>query len=65
MQFQYTVIKVSAEGGWTLGGKVDGEKLAAELNRLGAVGWELVSAFDTNMGHGATRDVILILKKSV
>jgi hypothetical protein len=65
MQFQYMVVKVSAESGWTLGGKVDEGKLSNELNRLGAVGWELVSAFDTNMGYGATRDVVLILKKAV
>ena len=64
MKYEYTVLTVAAETGWfTLGGKVDGEKLSGELNRLGRDGWELVSTFDTNMGHGATRDVVLILKR--
>lgn len=64
MTFQYTVLKIASEQQiFSMGGKVDGEKLAAELNRLGREGWELVSAFDTNMSYGQTRDVVLILKK--
>ncbi len=64
MKYQYTVLKIAGEQNlFSMGGKVDAEKLALELNRLGREGWELVSAFDTNMSAGQTRDVILILKK--
>ncbi len=64
MKYQYTVLKIASEQNlFSMGGKVDAEKLALELNRLGREGWELVSAFDTNMSAGQTRDVILILKK--
>lgn len=63
MKYEYTVLMVAAEKGLFTSGKVDGEKLSGELNRLGRDGWELVSTFDTNMGHGATRDVVMILKR--
>lgn len=64
MKYEYVVLMVAADTGWfTLGGKVDGEKLSGELNRLGREGWELVSTFDTNMAQGATRDVVMILKR--
>ena len=34
------------------------------MNTLGAEGWELVSAFDTNEAYGASRDVIAIFKRA-
>jgi hypothetical protein len=64
MKYEYTVLMVAAKFGFfTMGGVIDGEKLSSELNRLGREGWELVSTFDTNMAQGATRDVVLILKR--
>ena len=39
------------------------EKVDEELNQLGSLGWELVSAFDTNWGHGASAELVLIFKR--
>lgn len=60
-QWEYMTVLLGATG--FLGGKVDGAELTDRLNALGADGWELVSAFDTNMGRGRTRDVVAILKR--
>ena len=46
-----------------MGGKVDMNQLDSSLNDLGKQDWELVSMFDTNMGHGQTRDVIAVFKR--
>ena len=48
---------------FTQGGKVDPRQLNDILCRLGAQGWELVSAFDTNQTNGVTRDVVFIFKR--
>lgn len=61
MEWEYFTEK-HEPGGW-VGGKVDLSALSGSLNRLGAQGWELVSAFDTNINQGATREVILIFKR--
>lgn len=45
------------------GGKVDTDELRAELNRMGQEGWELVNAFRTASGHGASREVVAIFKR--
>lgn len=64
MKWEYHVVKRDVTGFWTQG-HVDEEALAAEMNRLGSQGWELVSAFDTNSGHGGSRNVITIFKRPV
>ena len=61
MQWEYKTVQIAAHG--FLGGKVDREAFEALLNGLGAEGWELVAAFDTNQGYGQTRDVIAIFKR--
>ena len=61
MQWEYLTHKYET-GGW-LGGKVDCGELQNALNRYGAQGWELVSAFDTSLGQGASRDIIMIFKR--
>lgn len=45
------------------GGKINGQELTDELNRLGAKGWELVNVFDTNTSSGSTREVFAVLKR--
>jgi len=59
--WEYKTIELAAHG--FLGGKVDLVKFDLMLNQLGREGWELVAAFDTNQGYGATRDVIAIFKR--
>lgn len=61
VHWEYKTVKINP-GGIT-GGKVDEGDIDAMLNGLGAEGWELTSAFDTNVTHGATRHVVLIMKR--
>ncbi|MEO6223265.1 MAG: DUF4177 domain-containing protein [Vicinamibacterales bacterium] len=60
-QWEYTTIKMDTTG--FLGGLVDLPALEASMNELGSQGWELVTAFDTNQSHGASREVIAIFKR--
>ncbi len=61
MRWEYKTIKMAAKG-W-LGGKIDVEKLDLTMNDLGTQGWELCAAFDTDVGGGGTRDVVIIFKR--
>jgi hypothetical protein len=61
MRWEYLTYKYQTGG--FFGGKVDTDELRDALNRLGALGWELVSALDTNLNQGASRDIIMILKR--
>jgi hypothetical protein len=63
MKWEYKTIKFGAKGGF-FGGKLDEKKLEAYINELGRDGWELVTAFDTNMAQGQTRDIVAIFKRS-
>lgn len=60
--WEYLTLQLAATG-WFLGGKLDVDALNLRLNELGREGWEMVSAFDTNMLHGQTREVMVILKR--
>jgi hypothetical protein len=61
MKWEYRTIKLRATG--FIGGKVDEGELERMMNELGADGWELTAAFDTNEAYGNTRDVIAIFKR--
>ena len=66
-RFEYKVLKPGVSGtfmGWG-GGLVNAEELTAELNRLGAEGWELVSAFDSSNSTGRTVNVLLLFKREL
>jgi hypothetical protein len=45
------------------GGKVDFQALNEKLDELGADGWEVVTMEDTNMYEGASRSIVVILKR--
>lgn len=60
-KWEYKSFKVGT-GGFA-GGIVDIEDFDRELNQLGEQGWELVSCISTNMGQGATRDLVATLKR--
>jgi hypothetical protein len=62
-KFEYYTYKYDTEG-W-MGGKVDTNRLQADLNRLGEEGWELVSSTSTNQGEGYTRSMIFIFKRKL
>lgn len=62
MKWEYKTLKLEAKG--FMGGKFDENELNQKMNEFGRDGWELVSAFDTNMGQGATRDIVILFKRS-
>lgn len=61
MKWEYKTVKLAATG--LSGGKLDEQRLDELMNRLGAEGWELTAAFDTNQVYGATRDVVCVFKR--
>ncbi|MCC6796059.1 MAG: DUF4177 domain-containing protein [Candidatus Hydrogenedentes bacterium] len=63
MRWEYKFVSLAATG-W-LGGKLDVQLIEKALNRLGRESWEAVSGFDTNHLHGETRDVHVLLKRSI
>jgi len=62
-KFEYNVLDVPTTG-W-FGGKVNFKELSIKLNELGREGWEVISTTDTNMWEGASRGVIIILKREI
>jgi len=62
MKWEYKTIKIGAQGGF-LGGKFDEKAMDTYINELGRDGWELTTAFDTNMSQGQTRDIVAIFKR--
>jgi hypothetical protein len=66
-RFEYKVLKPGVSGSfiWWGGGQVNEEEMSAELNRLGAAGWDLVSAFDTSNTTGRTASVVLLFKREI
>jgi len=59
--WEYTVLKIQPGG--LLGGKIDVSELTSNLNAYGDQQWELASTFETNLGQGRSREVILIFKR--
>jgi hypothetical protein len=62
MKWEYQTIKLAATG--FMGGKVNESQLDQKMNELGAQGWELAAAFDTDIAGGGTRDVVVIFKRA-
>ena len=60
-QWEYTTLLIDVAGWITP--TVDREATTGELNRYGAEGWELVSAFDLNRGHGRTSEIVALFKR--
>jgi len=62
-KWEYKTIKVDVKGTF-IGGVLDVATFDAKLNELGRDGWELISAFDTNMQQGASREAIAIFERT-
>lgn len=62
-RWEYSAIKMLTKG--FSGGILEMQDFDAELNRMGAEGWELVSCFDTNQAHGQTREVVSVFKRKI
>lgn len=66
IQYEYKILAADARGGFfSGGGRVNFEALQDELNRLGKLGWEMVASTNINRYEGATRDVMIILKRPI
>lgn len=61
-RFEYMTFNIAANI-WS--SKIDEQELTDQLNQLGQQGWELVSASDLNWAQGATRGLIMILKREL
>ena len=60
-QWEYKSVQMDVSGFFST--KLESDQLDAELNALGAEGWELVSAFDLNSGHGRSSGVVALFKR--
>jgi hypothetical protein len=60
-KWEYKTVQIDVSG-W-LGPKLQPDAVDAELNLYGDAGWELVSAFDVNRGHGHTSAVVALFKR--
>jgi hypothetical protein len=63
-QWEYQTISLAQAAGLTGNGALDVPAMQTWLNRLGAEGWELVSAFTTESG-GYSRFVNCVFKRPV
>jgi Domain of unknown function (DUF4177) len=63
-KYEYKILDVPAKG-WWIGGKIDHQELVDKLNELGREGWEAVSCSDINKIQGASRGIIIIMKKPI
>ena len=61
MRWEYKTIKIATIG--FPGGKLDETAFTTYMNELDDEEWELVTAFDTNQGYRATRDVVAVFKR--
>ncbi len=61
-RFEYMTLDITASF-W--GSKINSQDLTDKLNELGRAGWELVSTADLNWAQGATKGLILILKREL
>jgi Domain of unknown function (DUF4177) len=61
LRWEYKSLLIDVSG-W-LGPNIDSDGLEEVLNQHGSEGWELVSAFDVNRGHGATAALMVLLKR--
>ncbi|QIB68799.1 DUF4177 domain-containing protein [Aminipila butyrica] len=62
-KFEYKTLLTDVKGFW--GGEVDPMAFQAQLNELGAQGWELVSMVPTAQSQGNTRWILSTLKRKI
>ena len=61
IKWEYHTLTLDVEG--FINVRVDGDQLTQEFNLLGREGWELVSMFDLNRGHGRSTGVVAVFKR--
>ena len=60
-KYEYKVVLYDTKG--FLGGKVEANQIANQLNILGNDGWELVSCTSTTQEYGSTKSIVCIFKR--
>jgi hypothetical protein len=60
-KWKHKMVKLPTKG--LFGGKVDEERIQLVLDRMGAEGYELVSAADTAQSYGSSKYLLLFFKK--
>jgi hypothetical protein len=60
-RWEYQTVQLDVEGFFRP--HVDEDSVSHLLNQLGAQGWELVTAFDLNRGHGRSTEIVAMLKR--
>ncbi|HKM17704.1 MAG: DUF4177 domain-containing protein [Firmicutes bacterium] len=60
-QWEYKTFQFETKG--FAGGLLEIDTFTDTLNEAGRDGWEVVSCFVTNQGYGASRLVIVVLKR--
>ena len=61
-RYEYMTLDVAA-GFWS--SKINAQELTDKLNELGRNGWELTSTVDLNRAQGATKGLLLVLKREL
>ena len=61
MKWEYKTLCISIRGLMTP--SVDTDEIDKEFTKLGREGWELVSSFDTNLGYGASFQLVATFKR--
>jgi hypothetical protein len=61
MKWEYQTVKLNVVGAF--GAKFDADEAQDFTNRLGAEGWELVTAFSVNEGFGRSKEIVFIFKR--
>ncbi|MBQ6172256.1 MAG: DUF4177 domain-containing protein [Clostridia bacterium] len=62
-KFEYKAVFYDTKG--FFGGRVDENKLTAELNALGREGWEMVSSTTTSQSYGSSVGIVCIFKRKI
>jgi hypothetical protein len=62
MKWECKIVKFEPEG--FFGGNIPDE-LESVLNEFGNDGWEVTGVIETNISQGRTRDVAILLKRSI
>jgi len=63
-KWEYTIYSHQQPSKFLRGaGDIPAAEISAQLNKLGAEGWEVVSAFPVALGSGATHELGFLLKR--
>ena len=66
VKFEYKLLDILDQSGFfSSGGKFNYEEVASKLNEFGREGWEVVGTTDINRYQGATRNLLIILKRAI